>query len=182
MHFCFVVYVCKCHNMTLVRKQLLGAGRRADIYGCGHLCISFSYFTDEWIWCLVRYNVSLLSCIYTYTYTYYIYIYILQVCAWQQFYYLKFDVDTLTQIAKEKYYLNSLGEHLKDTSDTLELYKASQVIIHPNESALCKQNSWSSHFLKQKLSDNSVHSHRYAQYLFQEVILVSCGIQSILFT
>lgn len=85
-------------------------------------------------------------------------------------------VDTLTQIAKEKYYLSSLGEDLNNTSDALELYRASQLILHPGESALGQQKSWSGEFLKQKLSYGSVHSHRYAQYIFQEVIPFLCGV------
>ncbi|KAM7528825.1 hypothetical protein LguiB_032235 [Lonicera macranthoides] len=77
--------------------------------------------------------------------------------------------DPLTQIAKEGSYFNSLGGHLKGITDALELYRASQMIISPDESALRKQNLQSSHFLQQTLSNGSVWSDRLSKYIFEEV-------------
>lgn len=85
-------------------------------------------------------------------------------------------VDKLTQIAKEECYTNSIGGHLKDTSKALELYRASQIIIHSNESALEKQHSWSNRFLKHKLSYGSVQLDRYARIMFQEVFFAIYGV------
>ncbi|KAM7502391.1 hypothetical protein LguiB_001295 [Lonicera macranthoides] len=78
--------------------------------------------------------------------------------------------DPLTQIAKEESYFSSFGGgHLKGISDALELYRASQLIISPDESALRKQNLQSSHFLKQTLADGSVCSDTLSRYVGQEV-------------
>ncbi|KAM7523290.1 hypothetical protein LguiA_013192 [Lonicera macranthoides] len=77
--------------------------------------------------------------------------------------------DPLTQIAKEGSYFNSLGGHLKGLTDALELYRASQLIISPDESALRKQNLQSSHFLQQTLSNGSVWSDRLSKYIIEEV-------------
>ncbi|XP_063949616.1 ent-kaurene synthase TSP4, chloroplastic isoform X2 [Daucus carota subsp. sativus] len=82
-----------------------------------------------------------------------------------------YDVDSekLTQVAQEDYYCNSHGGHLNDTYEALELYRASQNIIYPNETALEKQNSWSKNFLQRKLNNRSVHSDKYTSAMFQEV-------------
>ncbi|KAM7526916.1 hypothetical protein LguiA_016818 [Lonicera macranthoides] len=79
------------------------------------------------------------------------------------------SADPLTQITKEESYFNSVGGHLKGISDALELYRASQLIISPDESALRKQNLQSSHFLKQTLSDGSVWSDKLSKYISQEM-------------
>ncbi|KAL8147274.1 ent-kaurene synthase-like 1 isoform X1 [Apium graveolens] len=77
--------------------------------------------------------------------------------------------DKLTAIAKEVYYCNLLDGNLKDTSEVLELYRASQTIIYPYESDLEKQKTWSKCFLEQKLHTGSVHLDKYAQTIFKEV-------------
>ncbi|KAM7502390.1 hypothetical protein LguiB_001294 [Lonicera macranthoides] len=79
------------------------------------------------------------------------------------------NADPLTQIAKEEGYFSSFGGgHLKGISDALELYRASQLIISPDESALRKQNLQSSHFLKLTLSNGSVCSDTLSRYVGQE--------------
>ncbi|KAM7528822.1 hypothetical protein LguiB_032232 [Lonicera macranthoides] len=77
--------------------------------------------------------------------------------------------DPLTQIAKEGSYFNSLSGYLKGITDALELYRASQLIISPDESALRKQNLQSSHFLQQTLSNGSIWSDRLSKYIIEEV-------------
>ncbi|XP_059661878.1 ent-kaurene synthase, chloroplastic-like isoform X3 [Cornus florida] len=77
--------------------------------------------------------------------------------------------DPLTQFTKEEYDFDSPWGHLKDIGAALELYKASQIIIYPDESDLKKQNSWSNHFLKTKLCNGSIHSDRLDKYVIQEV-------------
>ncbi|KAM7528820.1 hypothetical protein LguiB_032230 [Lonicera macranthoides] len=79
------------------------------------------------------------------------------------------NADPLTQIAKERSYFNSLGGHLKGITDAHEMYRASQLIISPDESALRNQNLQSSHFLRQTLSNGSDWSDRLSQYLIEEV-------------
>ncbi|KAM7532410.1 hypothetical protein LguiB_035820 [Lonicera macranthoides] len=77
--------------------------------------------------------------------------------------------DPLTQISKEESYFDSLGGHPKGISDALELYRASQLIMSPDDSALRKQNIQSSLFLQQTLSNGSVWSDGLSKYISQEV-------------
>ncbi|KAH7536670.1 hypothetical protein FEM48_Zijuj03G0009100 [Ziziphus jujuba var. spinosa] len=81
-----------------------------------------------------------------------------------------YDVSSepLTQFS-EDHIFNYLGGHMKDISTILELYRASQFIIHPNESILEKQNFWTSHFLKQELSNGSIRADKLNKYIGQEV-------------
>ncbi|KAK2972060.1 hypothetical protein RJ640_005080 [Escallonia rubra] len=78
------------------------------------------------------------------------------------------NADALTQVIKEESCYNSLGGHLKETSDVLELYRASQLTIYEDESALEEQNSLSSDFLKQNLLNRSIPSNRLARHVSQE--------------
>ncbi|KAH9646272.1 Ent-kaur-16-ene synthase [Citrus sinensis] len=59
--------------------------------------------------------------------------------------------------------------HLKDIRAVLELYRASQITIYPDESVLEKQQFWTSHFLKQELSSGSIHSNRFSQNVSSQV-------------
>ncbi|CAK9165639.1 unnamed protein product [Ilex paraguariensis] len=77
--------------------------------------------------------------------------------------------DLLTQITKGDGCFELPRGHVKGISAVLELYRTSQFIIYPDESSLKKQNSWSSHFLKQKLSSGSIHSVGLDRYIRQEV-------------
>ncbi|KAH9677044.1 Ent-kaur-16-ene synthase [Citrus sinensis] len=71
--------------------------------------------------------------------------------------------DPLTQFAEDNQFCNSLKGYLKDISAVLELYRASQITIYPDESVLEKQQFWTSHFLKQELSSGSIHSNRFSE-------------------
>ncbi|URE42554.1 Ent-kaurene synthase [Musa troglodytarum] len=62
--------------------------------------------------------------------------------------------DCFTQFSEVNYFYNSLQGYLKDVSTVLELYKASQIKISPNELVLDKLGSWSRDFLKQALISN----------------------------
>ncbi len=62
---------------------------------------------------------------------------------------------------------------MKDIGAVLELFRASEIIIHPDEFVLEKQNFWTSHFLKQELSNGSIHAGGLNKYVDQEV--VSCN-------
>ncbi|KAK6930394.1 Terpene synthase, metal-binding domain [Dillenia turbinata] len=65
--------------------------------------------------------------------------------------------DVLTRFVEKDQYLDSLkGQYKDDTTAVLELFKASQLVIYPNESALEEQNAWSRQFLQQKLSGGSI--------------------------
>ncbi|KAA8527206.1 hypothetical protein F0562_008565 [Nyssa sinensis] len=77
--------------------------------------------------------------------------------------------DSLSQFIKEEHDFDITRGHLKDIGAALELYRASQIIIYPDESALDKQNSWSNDFLQQKLHNGSIHVDRLNKYLIQEV-------------
>ncbi|KAG9439006.1 hypothetical protein H6P81_019171 [Aristolochia fimbriata] len=77
--------------------------------------------------------------------------------------------DSLTQYSEEKIFFNSLGGHLCDASTVLELYQASQIMIFPDELALEKLNSWSSHFLKEELSKDEQQQRNLQKKTIQEV-------------
>lgn len=67
------------------------------------------------------------------------------------------DADALTQFGDASFFFNSIHGHLKDVKTVLELYKASQIKILPNELVLDKIGSWTSNFLREELSTNSRH-------------------------
>ncbi|XP_022147909.1 ent-kaur-16-ene synthase, chloroplastic isoform X2 [Momordica charantia] len=77
--------------------------------------------------------------------------------------------DQLTQFS-EDLFSNCLGGYLKDFGSSLELFKASQIIIYPDESILENINSWTNSFLSHGLSSGSVHSDRPDRLLKQEAI------------
>ncbi|CAB4276940.1 unnamed protein product [Prunus armeniaca] len=58
---------------------------------------------------------------------------------------------------------------LQDIGAALELFKASEIIIHPDESVLEKQNNWMSHFLKQELSNTLTQARRLNKHIGLEV-------------
>lgn len=64
--------------------------------------------------------------------------------------------------------------YLKDVGAVLELYKASQVIIHPDESILVRQNAWTRHLLKQESSPYRLYADKLGSYVDQEVVSYSC--------
>lgn len=62
------------------------------------------------------------------------------------------------------------GENVSSLGATLELFKASQLIIYPDEeSVLEKQNIWASRLLKQELSSTSGKEDILNKYIFEEV-------------
>ncbi|CAN6553753.1 unnamed protein product [Malus baccata var. baccata] len=74
----------------------------------------------------------------------------------------------LTQYSEDRFF-NSLGGYMKDIGDALELFRASETIIHPDESVLEKQHYWTSHFLKQELSNTLIQGHRLNKHIGLEV-------------
>ncbi|KAL5746640.1 hypothetical protein ACOSP7_027786 [Xanthoceras sorbifolium] len=76
--------------------------------------------------------------------------------------------DLLTQFAEENQFFSSLEGNLKDIGAVLELYKASQIMIYPEELVLEKQNLWTNQFLKQELSKGSFHSDRVSKYVSRQ--------------
>ncbi|KAK6933938.1 Terpene synthase, metal-binding domain [Dillenia turbinata] len=64
--------------------------------------------------------------------------------------------DILTQFAEEDQYLDSLERQYDETSAVLELFRASQLVVYPSDSALERQNSWSEEFLQRKLQNGSI--------------------------
>ncbi|OVA15215.1 Terpene synthase [Macleaya cordata] len=76
--------------------------------------------------------------------------------------------DALAQF-DEDHFFNTPGGYLKDLPNALELYRASQIMIFPDESILERQNSWSSRFLKLGLSKCSGHGDMLYESIIQEV-------------
>ncbi|RXH86679.1 hypothetical protein DVH24_021952 [Malus domestica] len=77
-------------------------------------------------------------------------------------------LDPLTQYSEDRFF-NSLGGYMKNIGDALELFRASETIIHPDESVLEKQHYWTSHFLKQELSNTLIQGHRLNKHIGLEV-------------
>ncbi|XP_058751576.1 terpene synthase 6, chloroplastic-like [Vicia villosa] len=76
--------------------------------------------------------------------------------------------DPFYRYSEEKF-PHSLKGYLKDASAVLELYRASQVIIHPEESVLVKQSSWTRNLLKQDSSDYHLYADKLHIYVDNEV-------------
>lgn len=76
--------------------------------------------------------------------------------------------DPFTRLS-EDHFSSSLGGYMKDIGSVLELFRASQIIIHPDEFVLEKQNFWTSQFLIQELSNGSIHADGLNKYVSQEV-------------
>ncbi|XP_062170077.1 ent-kaurene synthase, chloroplastic-like [Alnus glutinosa] len=77
--------------------------------------------------------------------------------------------DPFTRFSQEHQFSSTLGGHLKDIGAVLELFRASEIIIHHDESVLEKQNFLTRHFLRRELSNGSIHTDRLNKYLVQEV-------------
>ena len=77
-------------------------------------------------------------------------------------------VDPFTRLS-EDHFSSSLGGYMKDIGSVLELFRVSQIIIHPDAFVLEKLNFWTSHFLIQELSNGSIHADRLNKYISQEV-------------
>ncbi|RDY07071.1 hypothetical protein CR513_08858, partial [Mucuna pruriens] len=76
--------------------------------------------------------------------------------------------DPFYQYSEDKF-ADSLKGYLKDVGAVLELYKASQVIIHPNESILVRQSLWTKHLLKQESSSYQLYADKLRSYVDLEV-------------
>ena len=59
---------------------------------------------------------------------------------------------------------------MKDIGSILEIFRASETIIHPDESVLERQNLWTSSFLKQELPHMSTEADNLNKYISQEVV------------
>ncbi|XAR56925.1 Ent-kaurene synthase [Bertholletia excelsa] len=82
-----------------------------------------------------------------------------------------YDVSSgpLTQITEENLESSFPTVHLKDVGAALELHRASEIIIYPDELALEKQHSWSSDFLNRKLYNGIASADRLNEYASREV-------------
>ena len=73
---------------------------------------------------------------------------------------------------------------MKDIGVVLELFRASEIIIHPDEFVLEKQNFLTSHFLIQESSNGSSHADGWNKYVglnktpFTNSVMLDCIIQS----
>ncbi|CAI8587494.1 unnamed protein product [Vicia faba] len=76
--------------------------------------------------------------------------------------------DPFFQYSEDKF-PHSLKGYLKDASAVLELYRASQVIVHPEESVLVKQSSWTRNLLKQDSSGYQLYADKLRIYVDNEV-------------
>ncbi|GLU05095.1 hypothetical protein SLE2022_222140 [Rubroshorea leprosula] len=75
--------------------------------------------------------------------------------------------ELLTQSAEEHCF-DAFGGYT-DIDAVLELFKASQMTINPDELVLLKQNSWTSNFLKQELTKASDHVDGLGRHIKPEV-------------
>ncbi|QHN97033.1 ent-kaurene synthase-like 1 isoform X2 [Arachis hypogaea] len=75
--------------------------------------------------------------------------------------------DPFYQYSEDKF-SDSLKGYLKDAGAILELYKASQVIIHPDESILVRQNAWTRHLLKQQSSHYQLYADKLRRFVDRE--------------
>ncbi|GLT75772.1 hypothetical protein SLA2020_474710 [Shorea laevis] len=77
--------------------------------------------------------------------------------------------DPFTRFSQQDHFSSTLGGYLMDIGVVLELFRASEIIIHPNESVLEKQNLLTRHILGRELSNGSIHTDRLNKYIVQEV-------------
>ncbi|KAH1148927.1 hypothetical protein GYH30_043526 [Glycine max] len=76
--------------------------------------------------------------------------------------------DPFYQYSEDKF-AESLKGYLKDVSAVIELYRASQAIIHPDESILVRQSLWTKHLLKQESSPYRLYADKLRRYVDLEV-------------
>ncbi|XVF77771.1 hypothetical protein PTKIN_Ptkin14bG0073500 [Pterospermum kingtungense] len=70
----------------------------------------------------------------------------------------------------EEHFFNSLGGYLKDLDAPLELFRASQMIIHPYDQVLEKHKSWTSHFLKEELSNRLTCANKHKEHIILQKV------------
>lgn len=83
---------------------------------------------------------------------------------------INMHAEHLTQFGGENQSFNSFKGNLKDISAVLELFKTSQLMIHPEELVFKEQQLWTSRFLKQELNEGSFYSDRHSKYVRRQVI------------
>ncbi|KAK6947192.1 Terpene synthase, metal-binding domain [Dillenia turbinata] len=66
------------------------------------------------------------------------------------------SADPLAQFAEEDYYSEPFVGQVKDIDAVIELFRASQFVLYPEETALEKQNIWSGNYLQQILYDAAI--------------------------
>ncbi|KAG4947649.1 hypothetical protein JHK87_043656 [Glycine soja] len=76
--------------------------------------------------------------------------------------------DPIYQYSEDKF-AESLKGYLKDVGAVIELYRASQAIIHPDESILVRQSLWTKHLLKQESSPYRLYADKLRRYVDLEV-------------
>ncbi|XP_020237613.1 ent-kaur-16-ene synthase, chloroplastic isoform X2 [Cajanus cajan] len=76
--------------------------------------------------------------------------------------------DPFYQYSEDKF-ADSLKGYLKDAGAVIELYRASQAIIHPDESVLVRQGLWTKHLLKQESSPYQLYADKLRHYVDLEV-------------
>lgn len=84
--------------------------------------------------------------------------------------FLSCSVDPFTQLSEKDHFSGTLQGCLKDIGAVLELFRASEIIIHREESVLEKQNLWTRNFLRQELSNGSIYTGGLNNYLGKEVV------------
>ncbi|KAL2330996.1 hypothetical protein Fmac_018577 [Flemingia macrophylla] len=76
--------------------------------------------------------------------------------------------DPFYQYSEDKF-ADSLKGYLKDVGAVIELYRASQAIIHPDESILVSQGLWTKQLLKREPSPYQLYADKLRNYVDQEV-------------
>ncbi|KAL5159947.1 Ent-kaur-16-ene synthase, chloroplastic [Glycine soja] len=76
--------------------------------------------------------------------------------------------DPFYQYSEDKF-AESLKGYLKDVGAVIELYRASQAIIHPDESIFVRQSLWTKHLLKQESSPYRLYADKLRRYVDLEV-------------
>ncbi|CAJ1958205.1 unnamed protein product [Sphenostylis stenocarpa] len=76
--------------------------------------------------------------------------------------------DPFYQYSEDKF-ADSLKGYLKDVGAVIELYRASQAIIHPDESILVRQSLWTKQLLKQESSPYRLYADKLQSYVDLEV-------------
>ncbi|KAL5175961.1 Ent-kaur-16-ene synthase, chloroplastic [Glycine soja] len=76
--------------------------------------------------------------------------------------------DPFYQYSEDKF-AESLKGYLKDVGAVIELYRASQAIIHPDESILVRQSLWTKHLLKQESSPYRLYADKLRSYVDLEI-------------
>ncbi|RZB66353.1 Ent-kaur-16-ene synthase, chloroplastic isoform B [Glycine soja] len=72
--------------------------------------------------------------------------------------------DPFYQYSEDKF-AESLKGYLKDVGAVIELYRASQAIIHPDESIFVRQSLWTKHLLKQESSPYRLYADKLRRYV-----------------